>query len=306
MSQTTLTVTQVKKKINTFGNALILYVIVLTIFRHGLNIFERYFPQALFDRAPSMIFYVGMNILILLLSFLPFHFVSKKLDVDLKKYYKKNIAVGNLFVYTCVAIGIYFIFTSIMSLLSIFFNSNSYNLSFINKYHNIYLIITNIAFFTYEVIVRPICDEYVFRGVIQRNLGVFGRYFGVIASALLYALSQGNLIEAVPYFFIGWFLSIVSIKYHSIKPTIKIHVFMSLYLYLMRIIPNNFIWVISISIMLIYIVVALFIFSKHRTFVSDFSSVFNIKLWKLLFTSSSIIVVCVVFLINFIISIIRI
>ncbi len=303
MSQSVLTVRQVRQRINTFGKALILYVIILTIFRHGLSLFEKYLPQVFFNQTPEMVFYVGMNILILILSFFPFNYAGKKLDLDLSKYYKKGISTGNLFIYSCVSLGIYFIFTSFMTLFSIFFSTGFSEVNFLGNYRSVDYIIANIAYFIYVVIVKPFCDEYVFRGVIQRSLGIFGRYFGVISSALLYAFAQGNLIEAIPAFFIGWFLSLITIKYHSIKPTIMIQSLTSLFLYLIKVVPDSFLLLVQIAIFVIYVVVTLFIFSKHRSFASDITSVLNGKLWKILMTSYSIIIVYLIFFINVIISI---
>lgn len=45
MSQKVLTVTQAKHKINTFGKALILYVIILTVFRYGMSLIEKFLPE---------------------------------------------------------------------------------------------------------------------------------------------------------------------------------------------------------------------------------------------------------------------
>ena len=303
MTQNVLTTTQVRNRINAFGKSLILYVIILTVFRYGLFLFEKYFPQIFFDKNPMMVFYLGINFLILVLSLIPFSIAGNKLSLNMTQYFKKGISIGNLFVYTCVCIGIHFIFTSFMSLFSIFFSLKFSSLSFIGNYKSVDYIITNIAYIVYIIIIKPYCDEFVFRGVIQRSLGIFGRYFGVISSALLYAISQGNIIEAVPAFFVGWFLSLVTIKYHSIKPTILIQMFMSIFLYALMIIPDKMVWIIQVLIIIVYVVVALFLFSKHRRFFNDVTSVFNGQLWKLLFTSYSIIIVVFIFFINIALSV---
>ena len=201
MSQKVLTVKQAKNRINTFGKSLVLYVIVLTVFRYGIGLFEKYLPEIFLERESELFVFVGLNILVFLLSFLPFKIAASKLEIKVKDYYKKiNIPFGEIFMHVCFTIGINLLTTSIMSIFSFFFSVNKLDTPFLGKFNTTDLIITNIAYFIYMIIVKPFCDEYAFRGVIQRALGKFGRYFGVIGSAILYMLAQRSIVEAIPAF----------------------------------------------------------------------------------------------------------
>ena len=303
MSQKVLTVTQAKHKINTFGKALILYVIILTIYRYGMGIFDKYLPQVFFGYDSTMFIYIGLNILLLLLSFIPFTISSRKLDINIKEYYKKiKIPFSDIFKYSLYAIGINYITTSFMSIFGFFFNVNTIPVEFLGNFTSLELIITNIAYIIYIVITKPFCDEYAFRGVIQRSLGKFGRYFGVFGSAILYAFAQGNLVQAVPAFFIGLFLSSISLKYHSIRPTVYIQAISAIYFYVITILPNSLFWLVPLSVVLIYIFIGVTMFFKHRELNFDFSTIGNSRLWKILFTSKSIIFVIILFILNVILS----
>lgn len=303
MSQKVLTVTQAKHKINTFGKALILYVIILTVFRYGMSLIEKFLPEVFFGYDSRMYIYIGLNLLMLLLSFIPFTISAKKLDINIKNYYKKiEISKAEIFKCSLYAIGINFITTSLMMIFSFFFNVKTISVSFLGNFTSVEMIIANIAYFIYMVITKPFCDEYAFRGVIQRSLGMFGRYFGVFASAILYALAQGNLVQAVPAFFIGIFLSMVSLKYHSIRPTIYIQSISAFYFYLINIIPNSFYWIVPVSVIIIYIFIGFSLFLRHRDLNFDFLAIGNKKLWKILFTSKSIITIVIIFIINVVLS----
>lgn len=306
MSQKVLTTRQTKNRINTFGIALVIYVLLFTILTNGIGMISKFFPLLLKEYDPSLISYIGLNLLLLPITLILFKVAESKLDLYLEDYYKKiEYTFGNILLYTCYAIGINLITTSLMSLFSFIFSFRITDISFLGKFNSSQLIMLNIAYFIYMIVTKPICDEFVFRGVIQRALGKFGRYFGVLGSALLYAISQGSLTAAIPAFFFGYYLSLISLKYHSIRPTILIQIIMALYFYLLNIIPQSLFFVIPISVILIYTIIAFSVFSKHKDFNLDFLNIGNKQLWSILFTSKTIIVTCFIFLLNIIMTFIK-
>ena len=60
-----------------------------------------------------------------------------------------------------------------------------------------------------------------------------------VINLMLFAVSQANLVMAIPAFFVGWYLSLITLKYHSIKPAVQVHIALSLFLCLMDIAPES-------------------------------------------------------------------
>lgn len=75
----------------------------------------------------------------------------------------------------------------------------------------------------YLVIVAPISEEIVFRGLILKSLSPFGRKNAIVLSALLFALMHKNIPQAVGAFAIGIIFATVDTKANSIVPSIIMH-----------------------------------------------------------------------------------
>ena len=156
-------------------------------------------------------------------------------------------------------------------------------------------IIRNILYLLLYVLLKPVCDEYIFRGIIQRQLGHYSRFFGVLASSLLYAIAQPSLSDAIPAFFLGWYLALVTLRYHSIRPAVTIHVLVSVFLWIVAIIPPEYSLIPIIVITLNYIVTLLFIIGNTVNYRIAFMRFPEKKLWKTVFTSSTIIICILLF-----------
>lgn len=76
----------------------------------------------------------------------------------------------------------------------------------------------------YLVVIAPISEEIVFRGLILKALSPFGKEIAILLSALLFALMHKNIPQAVGAFAIGIIFAIVDIKANSIVPSIIMHV----------------------------------------------------------------------------------
>ncbi len=75
----------------------------------------------------------------------------------------------------------------------------------------------------YLVVIAPIAEEIVFRGLILKTLSPFGRKYAIMLSALLFALMHKNIPQAVGAFAIGIVFAIVDTKANSIVPSIIMH-----------------------------------------------------------------------------------
>lgn len=137
------------------------------------------------------------------------------------KISRKNIRIG-LIAYP-VGLLINTIFTTIISVITKFFSVNGTTIptaDFSVDKTNFYAIILTIL---YLVVVAPVSEEIVFRGLTLKALSPFGRKNAIILSAVLFALMHKNIPQAVGAFAIGIIFAIVDIKADSIVPSIIMH-----------------------------------------------------------------------------------
>ena len=78
--------------------------------------------------------------------------------------------------------------------------------------------------FIYVCLLGPICEEFIYRGLVIKLLSPFGKLTAVVFSALIFGLMHGNIEQAIPAALGGLVYALVAVRYGSIVPTIVIHV----------------------------------------------------------------------------------
>ena len=73
------------------------------------------------------------------------------------------------------------------------------------------------------VVIPPLVEEIMFRGVILQSLRRYGDGFAVLVSAMLFGMYHGNFIQMVFAFLSGLALGFVVIRTNSLLPSILIH-----------------------------------------------------------------------------------
>ena len=76
----------------------------------------------------------------------------------------------------------------------------------------------------YIVLIGPIFEELLFRGVILRTLDRYHRVFAILISSLLFGLMHMNLVQSIVTFFIGCVLAYASLKEESLMVPIVLHI----------------------------------------------------------------------------------
>lgn len=82
---------------------------------------------------------------------------------------------------------------------------------------------TNIVLYIYAIIVAPITEELLFRGIILGKLKEYGENYAIIIVSIIFGLFHGNLPQTIPTFIVSLFLCQVTLKSNSIVPAISIH-----------------------------------------------------------------------------------
>ena len=75
----------------------------------------------------------------------------------------------------------------------------------------------------YTCIAAPLTEELFYRGFVMKAFSVTSQRFGIIASALFFALGHGNVAQFILTFIMGIFLGYIDIKHDSVLPSIFVH-----------------------------------------------------------------------------------
>ncbi len=291
----TITIEEAKSQINAFGYPLA-FLFLFTIVAQYL------FSYLQVDWISSNIESISITALIIitiLFTLMITLIADKKLDLQFKDYWiNPHLPFQKVFNYVTLGLGILLLTNAITSMFSFLANISTIQYSFIGDFRTQENIINNILYFLYFILLKPISDEVIFRGIVQRQLGHYGRYFGVLGSAFLYALMQGIIVSAIPAFFIGWYFSLISLKYHSIKITLLTSIMIHLFAYLIDIMPDNLLIITTLLVLFIYITCIVILVNKSvNTNIMRYGATDG-KLWKILITSSSIILCIIIFILS--------
>ncbi|GFI40849.1 CPBP family intramembrane glutamic endopeptidase [Thomasclavelia cocleata] len=136
--------------------------------------------------------------------------------------------------------------------------------------------IVNICLIIYAVIVAPISEELIFRGLILGKLKQYGNVFASIIVSLLFALIHGNLPQSIPTFIVSLFLCWVTLQSNSIIPAISIHMINNAVAQLGDINNEVFQLVINVLIVIIIIIAVVLIVKEFRN-RSEFKLQYRVK-----------------------------
>lgn len=78
------------------------------------------------------------------------------------------------------------------------------------------------------LLIAPIFEELLFRGVILRTLLRYDTKFTIIVSGILFGMMHMNLVQGIPTMLFGFVLAFVCVKSNSLYPSILIHFFNNL------------------------------------------------------------------------------
>lgn len=81
-----------------------------------------------------------------------------------------------------------------------------------------------VSMFLYAGFIGPIAEELLFRGLLLRNLQSYGKRFAIFATALLFGMFHGNILQSPFAMMVGLVLAYVTVEY-SIVWAIVLHIF---------------------------------------------------------------------------------
>ena len=84
--------------------------------------------------------------------------------------------------------------------------------------------VSGLIFYTIQIaVVPPLVEEFAFRGIALSRLRRFGDGFAIFATAFLFALFHGNIIQFVFTFFVGLYFGFIMVKTNNLLLPILLH-----------------------------------------------------------------------------------
>ncbi len=294
---------QAKKQINTFGISLVIYIVLNILLWYGTPLLEAYFPQILLGFDHELVMLVFTAVMMLFMVNVPFRLTSSALHLNIREYLNDpHLSLARQLSLCSMGAALYIAVTGLSSYLHLILHIRTPFYSFYGDFSTRYSILMNILCFIVIAVIKPWCDEYIFRGIIQRQLGHYGRYFGVFASSFLYAIAQTSFNEAIPAFFLGWYLAILTLRYHSIKPARRVHIFVSVIYWIVSVLPDRLVLIPTILIVALYIFAAFSLIQRIISLKVITHFEWDSRLWKIMLTSWSMILCMILFVSSVVLS----
>ncbi len=151
--------------------------------------------------------------------------------------------------------------------------------------------------FASAVVLAPLFEEIVFRGVICKSLSRFNKGFAVIFSALLFAIAHLNLYQGIPVFGMGIVFAFVYLRSGSLRVPILMHVINN-FLALVQTYSPDILSIVFLILMLVLTVLGLyFIYKERRQFAGVFKQNSQAGMeWKLVLHNAGFWVLVVIFM----------
>ena len=228
------------------GCMLLLYNILNTVFAYAFYYCTYYVKTKSFSLDYNVIFsYLGKeqaklvsstayrmsaNISITIFSLITMLLVAKFIfRVHISNFLKPNkasVKQGAIWAPACFVINMILslmvsYFTAFMSAQGVSVPSSDFSLSSPSA-------ISVIMQVSYVIILAPIIEEFIYRGLILGILSRYGTTAAVLLSALSFGLMHGNIPQAASAFATGIVYATIAINCGSIVPTIMIHAFNNL------------------------------------------------------------------------------
>ena len=155
----------------------------------------------------------------------------------------------------------------------------------------------------YTLILAPVAEELIFRGVIFQVLRKYGRVFAIVASALLFGIYHGNLPQGIFAFVIGILFAYITAEY-SICWSMLIHIFNNINTIWINYGVEKLNWnflglVVDIVYILALIVIVGYLYKnrkKIKYYLKKYPTQENV--WRCLFQSKSVIIFTVLNIIS--------
>ena len=150
-----------------------------------------------------------------------FLYVAKRIDKKQMFSIHKKMNSKAFFQLLCVFLGVQLPAELIFLLMEEVFNFFGY--SVMSSIEEATASSTTLFMLLYTIIVAPVVEELIYRGIVLVSIEKFGKVYAIMISALLFGLMHGNIPQSIFAFIVGIVLGYVAIEY-SIWWAVLLHV----------------------------------------------------------------------------------
>ncbi len=250
-----------QKQFSSVGLVLIVYALLVLYIPYGLR------QLAFLEVIPVLnnnSYFLTVNLLCLIVgSVFPFFALRKAFRINLHEI--KNSPEMNKKDYL-VNFVVYFGFVSAaLYLNTIIFELIGTSGSVVSDIGFIFndAMMNNVLYLFVYIVISPLLEEYVFRGVLLNCLSKYGRYFALIMTSVLYALAHGSIREMLPGLLMGYLLGKMALNYGSIWPSVICHILANGLMCLLTMIPQNVSFISMIVLGVLIIASIVLIVTRH-------------------------------------------
>ena len=165
---------------------------------------------------------VVLNVVIAVLGVIPLTVYARRRSLSLRPFMSlKGLRARDIAMFYLGVMGV-----NALAALGVTVTETLFNRAGFSIYIDIMAQDTPFSFWlmaAYAVLLAPLIEEYMYRGVLLEGLKRYGEHFAVMASAAIFALSHGNLMQFLPAMLIGWFLGYVRVKTGSLSVCVLLH-----------------------------------------------------------------------------------
>lgn len=127
-----------------------------------------------------------------------------------------------------------------------------------------YTKMSSIQLFIAIAILAPLVEEIVLRGMVLFEISRLNSLVAIIASAFIFAVLHGNIVQGIYAFAIGLFIATVDIKYNTILYGILMHSCMNIGSFVSSVISNKFLLITTTAILTTISVIIISINIRNR------------------------------------------
>lgn len=185
--------------------------------------------------------------------FLPFFFLGLLLKIQFKEVFRPTgHSLRGYFSFFCLGIAVYLFLTFFSTTFYMVFHVNWLQGNLADQaFQTGNLFVKGLDIFYFMILV-PVVEEFVFRGVILKTVSKLGGIFGLVCSSLLYAVYGFGRSDLILVLGVGIFLSLLAMVYQSIFPSIVAHIGINAILLYSLFIPNGYTWILGIIAVIVY------------------------------------------------------
>lgn len=210
--------TEFKKEIKALSIAMLVYSLLpallsflfsMILFSSGYNLFDTAIISTVLSMVTAAIFTLQ-------------HY-TKKLQIKIP-FQKPAIDFTwkIFFQYMIISLGVFWLSSFIFTYLTSFFTE--YVVFDTPDFTPDGTFISNLFDVGYSVILAPVFEELIFRGMMLSKLDKYGRTFSILTVSFVFALFHANLPQTVPTFFLSIMLCAMTLRCRSIYPAIITHI----------------------------------------------------------------------------------